>query len=95
MIVLGLLVYAIVFTIGRSMFDAYGDFVGLHNYQRIFSERRMLVAVRNNAIWVAIVPAVVTSLGLIFAVLTERIRWSAAFRMIMFMPLVIPAWQQG
>ena len=36
----------------------------------------MLVAVRNNAIWVAIVPAVVTSLGLIFAVLTERIRWS-------------------
>ncbi len=95
LIVLGLLVYAIVFTIGRSMFDAYGDFVGLHNYQRIFSERRMLVAVRNNAIWVAIVPAVVTSLGLIFAVLTERIRWSAAFRMIMFMPLVISSLAAG
>ncbi|HHT73780.1 MAG TPA: ABC transporter permease subunit [Firmicutes bacterium] len=94
-IVLGLLVYAIVFTVGRSFFDAYGGFVGFRNYQRVFSEQRMLVAVRNNAIWVAIVPAVVTSLGVVFAVLTERIRWSAAFRMVLFMPLVISSLAAG
>lgn len=95
LIVLGLIVYAVFFTIGRSFFDAYGNYVGLRNYLRVFSEPRMLVAVRNNAIWVAIVPAVVTSLGVIFAVLTERIRWSAAFRMILFMPLVISSLAAG
>lgn len=94
-IVLALLVYSIVYTIGRSFYGPYGGFVGLTNYQRVFTEPRMLVAVRNNAIWVAIVPAVVTSLGLIFAVLTERIRWSTAFRMVMFMPLVISGLAAG
>lgn len=94
-LILGLLVYSIIYTIGRSLFDAYGGFVGLANYKRVFTEPRMLVAVRNNAIWVAIVPAVVTSLGLIFAVLTERIRWSSAFRMVMFMPLVISGLAAG
>ena len=94
-LILGLLVYSIIYTIGRSLFDAYGGFVGLANYKRVFTEPRMLVAVRNNAIWVAIVPAVVTSLGLIFAVLTERIRWSSAFRMVMLMPLVISGLAAG
>ncbi|NLM39604.1 MAG: ABC transporter permease subunit [Firmicutes bacterium] len=94
-LILGLLVYSIVYTVGRSLFDAYGGFVGIANYKRVFTEPRMLVAVRNNAIWVAIVPAAVTSLGLIFAVLTERIRWSSAFRMVMFMPLVISGLAAG
>src|SRR5690554_479471 len=88
-------VYPIIYTVIRSFFDANGLFIGVGNYQRIVTEPRMLVAVRNNAIWVAIVPAVITSLGLILAVLTERIRWSAAFRMVMFMPLVISGLAAG
>lgn len=90
-----LVVYSIVYTIMRSFFDAHNVYVGLDNYRRVFTEPRMLTAVRNNAIWVAVVPAVITSLGLIFAVLTEKIRWATAFKVALFMPLVVSGLAAG
>jgi alpha-glucoside transport system permease protein len=45
--------------------------------------------VRNTAIWVVVAPTVVVILGLLFAVLTERIRWSTAFKMVVFMPMAV------
>jgi alpha-glucoside transport system permease protein len=41
------------------------------------------------------VPAVVTALGLIFAVLTERIGWGAAFKLVVFMPIAISLFAAG
>ena len=52
-------------------------------------------AIENNAIWVAVVPALVTAIGLIFAVLTERIRWSVAFKTVVFMPMAISLFAAG
>jgi alpha-glucoside transport system permease protein len=97
LLVLGaLLVYPILFTIVRSSFDADGDtFVGLANYVHIFTESRTLIAVRNNLIWVVLVPAVVTSLGLVFAVLAQRVAWAVAFRMVLFAPLVVSGLAAG
>ncbi|MQA25674.1 MAG: ABC transporter permease subunit [Micromonosporaceae bacterium] len=46
-------------------------------------------AIKNNIIWVIVAPAAVTALGLIFAVLTERVRWSTAFKVVVFMPMAI------
>jgi alpha-glucoside transport system permease protein len=46
-------------------------------------------AITNNAIWVVIAPSVVTVLGLMFAVLTDRVRLVNAFRMALFMPMAI------
>ena len=46
-------------------------------------------------IWVAVVPALVTAIGLIFAVLTERIRWSTAFKTVVFMPMAISLFAAG
>ena len=40
-------------------------------------------------------PAFVTAIGLIFAVLTERIRWSVAFKMVVFMPMAISLFAAG
>lgn len=91
-----LLIYPIVFTFTRSMFDSSGgSFVGLANYQSIFTETRTLIAFRNNVIWVVVAPLVVTSLGLIFAVVSERIAWRPAFRMALFMPLVVSGLAAG
>lgn len=85
-----LVVYPIGYSVWRSLFDADGSgFVGLDNYAEIFTDDATLVAVRNTAIWVAVAPAVVTALGLIFAVLTERVRWATAFKLIVFMPMAI------
>ncbi len=82
--------YPILYTIVRSLFDANGDsFVGLGNYSDMFTNKATLVSIRNNAIWVVVAPVVVTSLGLIFAVLTERIRWASVFKLLVFMPMAI------
>ncbi|MFJ3673454.1 carbohydrate ABC transporter permease [Streptomyces sp. NPDC090106] len=83
-------VYPIGYSVWRSFYDADGSgFVGLGNYGDIFSDDATLTAVRNTAIWVAVAPALVTALGLIFAVLTERVRWGTAFKLIVFMPMAI------
>ncbi|MFJ9410773.1 carbohydrate ABC transporter permease [Streptomyces sp. NPDC101393] len=85
-----LVVYPIVFSVYRSLFDASGDgFVGLGNYGEMFSDDGIRTALKNNIIWVVVAPTVSTALGLIFAVLTERIRWGTAFKLIVFMPMAI------
>ncbi|MEU8486532.1 sugar ABC transporter permease [Streptomyces sp. NPDC048641] len=85
-----LVVYPIGYSVWRSLYDSGGsDFVGLDNYGDIFRDHQTLIAVRNTAIWVAVAPALCTALGLIFAVLTERVRWGTAFKLIVFMPMAI------
>jgi len=85
-----LVVYPIGFTIWRSLYDAAGSgFVGLKNYGSVFSDPSTMTAVKNNAIWVVVAPAVATALGLIFAVLTERVSWGTAFKLVVFMPMAI------
>lgn len=85
-----LVVYPIGYSVWRSLYDADGSgFVGLGNYGDLFSDDATFTAVKNTAIWVAVAPALVTGLGLIFAVLTERVRWSTAFKLVIFMPMAI------
>jgi alpha-glucoside transport system permease protein len=83
-------IYPAVRTIIRSFFSQAGDkFVWFANYKELFTSDLLLTAIKNNALWVAIVPAFVTAVGLIFAVLTERVRWSVAFKTAVFMPMAI------
>jgi alpha-glucoside transport system permease protein len=83
-------VYPAIRTIIRSFFDRAGDeFVWFANFKELFTSDLLLTAIKNNALWVAIVPAFVTAIGLIFAVLTERVRWSVAFKTAVFMPMAI------
>jgi alpha-glucoside transport system permease protein len=85
-----LVVYPIGYSLYRSFFDQSGaGFAGLDNYVEIFTDDTILTAVKNNAIWVVVAPTVSTVLGLIFAVLTERVRWGTAFKLIVFMPMAI------
>ena len=85
-----LVVYPIVYSIFRSTLDASGsNFIGLGNYVEIFTDDTTLTAFKNQIIWVIVVPSVCTALGLIFAVLTERVRWGTAFKLIIFMPMAI------
>ncbi|GAA2958608.1 sugar ABC transporter permease [Streptomyces enissocaesilis] len=85
-----LVVYPIGYSVYRSFFDKSGDsFAGLDNFVEIFTDDTILTAAKNNAVWVVVAPAVSTALGLIFAVLTERIRWGTAFKLLVFMPMAI------
>jgi alpha-glucoside transport system permease protein len=83
-------VYPIVYTVVRSLFDkSGGGFVGFENYARMFTNDSTFTAIRNNVIWVVVAPAVCTILGLIFAVLADKVRWGTAFKLIVFMPMAI------
>jgi alpha-glucoside transport system permease protein len=85
-----LVVYPIIYTLVRSFFSARGDeFVGWDNYVLMFTSDSTFTAIRNNIIWVVVAPVLCTSLGLMFAVLMDRIRWSTAFKLIIFMPMAI------
>ncbi|MET7546093.1 sugar ABC transporter permease [Streptomyces sp. NPDC005479] len=91
LVLLGALVlYPIGYSVYRSFFDQSGTgFAGLDNYKALFTDDTIRTAVKNNAIWVVFAPTISTALGLIFAVLTERIRWGTAFKLIVFMPMAI------
>jgi alpha-glucoside transport system permease protein len=91
------IVYPAVYTVVRSFFGRSGfdSFAGIDNYETLFTSDNLVTAIKNNAIWVAVVPAVVTALGLIFAVLTERVRWSVAFKTVVFMPMAVSAFAAG
>jgi alpha-glucoside transport system permease protein len=85
-----LVVYPVLFSIGRSFFDASGTrFVGGENYTEMFRDPATLRAVRNTAIWVVVAPALLTGLGLILAVLVEKVRWATAFKLLLFMPMAV------
>src|SRR6201995_4319405 len=92
------IVYPAVYTIIRSFFGQQGylgTWVGFDNYKRLFTTSTLVTAIKNSAIWVAVVPAFVTAIGLIFAVLIERIRWSVAFKTVVFLPMAISAFATG
>lgn len=91
LIVLGaLVVYPIIFTVVRSFYSASGEeFVGWGNYVTMFTNDTTFTAIRNNVLWVLVAPLACTILGLVFAVLLERLKWKTAFRLIIFMPMAI------
>ncbi|MEU5364431.1 ABC transporter permease subunit [Streptomyces sp. NPDC005925] len=85
-----LVVYPVLFSFGRSVFDASGDkFVGVDNYTEMFQDPATLKAIRNTTIWVVVAPALLTGLGLILAVLVEKVRWATAFKLLMFLPMAV------
>ncbi|MFJ8129227.1 carbohydrate ABC transporter permease [Streptomyces hydrogenans] len=91
LLLLGALVaYPVVFSVGRSLFDASGDrFVGADNYVEMVRDPATLKALRNSALWVVVAPALLTGLGLLLAVLTERVRWATAFKLVLFLPMAV------
>jgi alpha-glucoside transport system permease protein len=90
------IVYPTLSTIYRSFFDRSGEeFVGIDNYETLFSDDTLLQAIKNNFLWILIVPAFVTAIGLVFAVLIERIRFATAFKVAVFMPMAISLFAAG
>jgi alpha-glucoside transport system permease protein len=84
-----IVVYPTIETVVQSFQDADRNWVGLDNYQRLLDTDRVTLAIKNNAVWVATAPAIITGLGLMFAILTERVRYSTAIKIIVFMPMAI------
>lgn len=79
-----------VITIKNSFFDRLGqNFVGLTNYQTIFTDAGFLIVLRNTLFWVLLVPTVATALGLVYAVLVDRTRVEKFAKTLIFLPMAI------
>ena len=85
------LAYPVVETLRLSFTDrdAGGAFVGFDNYSKMMGEPKFWEAMRNNMLWLIVVPAMSTAFGLMAAQLTDRIAWGNIAKSIIFMPMAI------
>ncbi|MBD2255946.1 sugar ABC transporter permease [Pseudanabaena sp. FACHB-2040] len=73
-----------------SFFDARSrNFVGLANYIFAFTDRGMLIAFRNNILWLVLVTGISVGLGLIIAVLVDRVKYEPLAKALIFLPMAI------
>lgn len=94
LLALGLyLAYPVVETLRLSLTERLPGndyrFVGLDNYKKMFGESKFWEAMRNNFLWLLIVPAMATALGLLAAQLSDRVRWGNLAKSLIFMPMAI------
>lgn len=82
------LAYPVVATSWLSL-SRNGSFVGLENYGRMIAEPKFWESMRNNMLWLIVVPALSTAFGLIVAQLTDRIWWGNIAKSLIFMPMAI------
>ncbi len=91
MILAVFLVYPVLNTILISFKDARSqDFVGLDNYEFVFTDDSMLRSIRNTIGWIIVVPLLGVSVGLFFATLADRLsRGEALAKSMIFLPMAI------
>jgi alpha-glucoside transport system permease protein len=91
MFALGLyLVYPVVGSFYRSLFDRAGtSFIGAGNYASLIADAEFRMSLLNNFLWVLVVPAAATFLGLLVAQLTDRLSWGNIAKSLIFMPMAI------
>ena len=63
--------------------------MGLANYSQMFGEGKFWEALKNNMLWLIVVPAASTAFGLLAAQLTDRISWGSLAKSLIFMPMAI------
>ncbi len=77
-------------TIFLSFFDRRStEFVGLENFQFALTDSSMLIAFRNNMLWLVLVTTISVGLGLAIAVLVDRVRYEAVAKGLIFLPMAI------
>jgi alpha-glucoside transport system permease protein len=90
LILLFFLVYPIINTLLISFMNASSkEFVGFDNYAFIFTSENMLIALRNNLLWIVFFTLITVVFGLILAVLTDRVKYEVAAKAIIFLPACI------
>jgi alpha-glucoside transport system permease protein len=89
------LVYPSIDTFRRSLLGPNSrSFVGLDNYKFIIQNPAPLLsdthsAILNNLMWLVLFTGFVVGLGLVLAVLTSRVRYEAAAKSALFIPMAI------
>jgi len=90
--------FLLVFLIGptivtaiKSLQDNNGKWIGLSNYAWFFGDPGSLSALKNNILWVILLPILAVGFGLLIAVLVDRVRYESIAKSAIFLPLAISA----
>jgi len=65
------------------------EFVGLANYANLFGRGSFWQTLLNNALWIVFFTAIVVGVGLIIAVLADRVRYETVVKTVIFIPMAI------
>lgn len=90
-------VYTVLLSFDRGRNGLLGEWVGLANYIRVFSDPDFLRpfppagALWNNVLWIVFYTSLVVFLGLVIAVIALRVRYEAIVKAIVFLPMAIAA----
>ena len=83
-------VYPIVETLRLSVMNAGASgFVGPDNYRHVFSDPASRTALLNNLLWLVCFTSLSTGMGLLLALLPGRVRYGAAAKAAVFIPMAI------
>ncbi len=63
--------------------------VGTQNYTNMLAQPKFREAFANNLLWLLVVPALSTAFGLLIAQLSDRLRWGAFAKSLIFAPMAI------
>jgi alpha-glucoside transport system permease protein len=84
------LIFPTILTVLRSFQGAVaGAWVGLENYSWFFTSPDALIALRNSLVWVVVLTLFTVGLGLLIAVLVDRVRYESVAKSVIFVPLAI------
>jgi len=84
------MVYPVLNTIFLSFFSADSTtFVGLKNYGIIFTSSTYIEVLRNNALWLVLGTVGTVALGLLIAVLVDRVRIESFAKATIFVPMAL------
>jgi len=90
------LIYPTIGTIIRSFRDKLDEsFVGFANYQQFASSDVTLTALRNNILWVIFLTLFCVGVGMLIAILVDRVRYESFAKGVIFLPLAISAVAAG
>jgi alpha-glucoside transport system permease protein len=78
-------------TILISFQNAKGQPVGFDNYIFFFTNQETLGSLKNNVLWLVIFTGAVVTLGLLFSVMFDRVRYESVAKTAIFLPLPISA----
>ncbi|HHY14660.1 MAG TPA: sugar ABC transporter permease [Firmicutes bacterium] len=83
-------IYPVIQTVILSFLDRRSEsFVGLDNYRYVFTSPVMLRAFKNNLLWLVFFTAGTVGLGLVFAILADRVKYERLVKSVIFMPMAI------
>ncbi|MGF1431991.1 carbohydrate ABC transporter permease [Kitasatospora sp. LaBMicrA B282] len=69
--------------------DDSSRFLGVRNYDWALTNDSIHQVLLNTLLWLVVAPAAATGLGLVLALLVDRMRWQALYKSLIFMPMAI------